>query len=157
MGQHYYLAKGRWFFCLARLGLAHIYFLAAIPKFFNVNLFKATILAYYDFLPAALATALAITLPWLEFGLGLLLLMDSRRQTVYAGILTLLSCFYTLNALIFLNRWLPYGCGCFGFGEAGELGIGGVIRNVLITAVALLAFMGAKNGKANWRRTSAGG
>ena len=151
----YYKQEGRWLFCLARLGLAHVYFLASIPKFFSVGLFKATLLAYYGFLPGTAATALAIAIPWLEFGLALLLLLDSRRQAAYAAVLLALSCFYTLNALIFLNHWMPYGCGCFGFGEAAALGWGGVIRNALITALGLLAYIGAKNGKANWRRSPA--
>jgi uncharacterized membrane protein YphA (DoxX/SURF4 family) len=154
MDWSYYKGEGRWFFCLARLGLALVYFFASVPKFFSVGLFKATLLAYYGFLPDALATVLAITIPWGEFALGLLLLLDSKRQVFYAGLLTLLSCFYVLNSIVFLNHWMPYGCGCFGFGEAEVLGIGGVIRNILIMALGVLAYIGAMNGKANWRQRS---
>ena len=151
MNWSYYKQEGRWLFCLIRMGLAFVYFAASIPKFFSVGMFKATLLAYYGFLPDTVAIIMAIAIPWLEFGLGLLLLLDGKRQTLYAGLLVLLSCFYVLNALIFLNHWMPYGCGCFGFGEAGVLGISGVARNALITALSVLAFMGAKSGKANWQ------
>ena len=152
MNLNYYKENGRWFYCLIRLGLALIYFFAAIPKFFSVGLFKATLLAYYGFLPDTLATLMAITIPWGEFGIALLLVVDEKRQAVYAALLSLLSLFYVVNSLIFLNHWMPYGCGCFGFGEAEILGVGGVMRNVLIAAVSLIAFIGARNGKANWRK-----
>jgi uncharacterized membrane protein YphA (DoxX/SURF4 family) len=142
--------EGRWLYCLARLALAGLYFAASLPKFFNVALFKATILAYYGFLPDNLAAALAIIIPWCEFGLALLLLLENKKPDIAAGLLALLSCFYVLNSIIFLNRWMPYGCGCFGFGEAEALGLGGVIRNVLIAAVSLLAYVGTRNGKALW-------
>ena len=152
MNLSYFKKDGRWFYCLSRLGLAIIYFFAAVPKFFSVGLFKATLLAYYGFLPDNIAALMAIAIPWGEFGLALLLVLDEKRQVVYAVLLSLLSSFYVVNSLIFLNHWMPYGCGCFGFGEAGILGMGGVVRNVLIMAVSLVAFVGAKNGKTNWRK-----
>lgn len=147
----YYRGEGRWFFCLARLALAGIYLSAAVPKFFNIGLFKATLLAYYGFLPDALATFAAIVIPWGEFGLVLLLLQE-KRPDIPASLFTILSCFYVINSVVFLNHWMPYGCGCFGFGEAGVLSISGVIRNVLIAAVSALAYLGVKSGKARWRR-----
>ena len=155
MDWNYYWREGRWFFCLARLALAGIYFSASIPKFFNTGLFKATLLAYYGFLPDTWATLLAIAIPWGEFGLVLLLLQE-RRPDIPAGLLTLLSCFYVVNSLVFLNHWMPYGCGCFGFGEAEVLSIKGVIRNVLIAAVSICAYVGAKSGKARWHKIKTG-
>jgi uncharacterized membrane protein YphA (DoxX/SURF4 family) len=151
MDWSYYKVERRWLYCLARLTLAGIYFAASVPKFFNVGLFKATMLAYYAFLPDALALVMAIVIPWLEFGLALWLLLDEKRPEIPAGLLALLSCFYVLNAIVFLNRWMPYGCGCFGFGEARVLGMDGVIRDLLIAAVSVLAWLGARNGKGRWR------
>ena len=144
MDLSYYKKEGRWLYGLARLTLAGLYFAASVPKFFNVELFKATMLAYYGFLPDALAATLAIIIPWCEFGLALWLLLDKKKAHIPAGLLALLSCFYVVNSIIFLNHWMPYGCGCFGFGEAGVLGIGGVIRNVLIMAVSILAYRGQR-------------
>ena len=154
MDWSYYKEDGRWFFCLSRLALAVIYIAASVPKFFNVGLFKATLLAYYSFLPDMLATMMAITIPWLEFGLVLLILHE-KKPHIPAGLLALLSCFYVVNSIIFFNRWMPYGCGCFGFSEAEALGISGVIRNLLISAVSILAYIGTRNGKARWRRQPA--
>jgi hypothetical protein len=95
---------------------------------------------------------MAVIIPWWEFGLALLLLLDDKRMGIPAGLLALLSSFYVVNSIIFLNHWMPYGCGCFGFGEAEVLGISGVIRNVLIASISLLAWLGARKGKARWQR-----
>jgi len=151
MDWSYYKKEGRWLFCLARLALVGIYFAASVPKFFNVGLFKATMLAYYGSLPDTLALVMAITIPWWEFGLALLLLIDKKRPDIPAALLAILSFFYVINSIIFLNHWMPYGCGCFGFGEPVVLGMGGVIRNVLIAAVSVLAYVGARNGKALYK------
>lgn len=139
-------------FKLARLATVGLYFAASVPKFFNIGLFKATILAYYGFLPDALGLAAAVVVPWVEFGLALLLLVDEKRPEIPAALLALMSVFYVVNSLIFLNHWMPYGCGCFGFGEAEVLGISGVLRNIAIAAAAIIAYIGAKNGKARLRR-----
>lgn len=143
--------KGRWLYVLARLATVGIYFAAAVPKFFNIGLFKATILAYYGFLPDALALVAAVVAPWVEFGLALLLLADEKRPDIPAALLALLSCAYVINSVVFLNHWMPYGCGCFGFGEAEVLGISGVLRNIAIAVAAIIAYIGAKNGKAHLR------
>lgn len=135
---------------LVRLITAGVYFAASIPKFFNLGLFKATILAYYSFLPDALALAVAIIVPWVEFGLALLLLIDEKWLKWTAGLLMLLSCFYIVNSLIFFNHWMPYGCGCFGFGEAEQLGLGGVVRDALIAAVSVASYAGARSGQSRW-------
>jgi len=152
MDFNYYKEDMRWLYCLARLTTVGVYFAASVPKFFNVGLFKVTLLAYYGFLPDTLALVMAITIPWWEFGLALLLLLYEKKPHIPAGLLALLSCFYVINSIIFLNHWMPYGCGCFGFGEAEVLGVSGVLRNILIAAASLLAWLGAKKGKARWRR-----
>ncbi|MCL1976018.1 MAG: hypothetical protein FWG61_07670 [Firmicutes bacterium] len=155
MEWNYYRQERRWFFCLLRLTLAGIYFAAAIPKIYQTGLFKATLLAYYSFFPDIIATGLAIAIPWVEFGLGLLLLQE-KRPDIAAGLLMIMSGFYVINALVFLKKWMPYGCGCFGFGEAEVLNIAGVIRNSIIAVISVVVYWSVKSGKARWRRTGAG-
>ena len=146
--RHY---RNCWFWCLCRLALSIIFLAASIPKFFNVALFKVTILNYYSFIPETIALVAAIIMPWLEFGLAMAMLLDEKAPHWPALLLTILSMLFLLQSLVFYNQLMPYGCGCFGFSQEQTLGIGGVIRNIIITATASCAYRGCRTGKARLR------
>lgn len=107
-------------------------------KIFNLLLFKATILAYYQ-MPEALALLIAIVFPWLEILAGLSLLV--KYQTKYSsGFLSLLTLFFFAQMVLNYSHVLPYGCGCFGFGGAEEIGLYQIVRDFLIAVLAGVVF-----------------
>ncbi|WP_407308976.1 MauE/DoxX family redox-associated membrane protein [Desulfosporosinus sp. SB140] len=120
---------------ILRVLLAGIYIFAGGSKLFNLYLFKATILAYYPFLPALIALLIAIVFPWLEIlaGLSLVLNWKSKYSSIF---LLLLSLVFLIQITLNYSNVLPYGCGCFGFGGPEKISLYYVLRDFFILILA---------------------
>jgi len=82
----------------------------------------AEAIANYRILPAQANQLLALTLPWLEVVLGLLLVLGLWLRAA-AGLASLLFLGFAVAVIAALARHLDISCGCFGTGSAAQLGV----------------------------------
>jgi uncharacterized membrane protein YphA (DoxX/SURF4 family) len=99
----------------------------------------------YQLLPPWAVTPLARTLPFLELGLGVLLLLGYQLRFVAAVTSALLLVFFSVMLRAHL-KGLEINCGCFGPGET--LSVKTLVRDGLLLGVSLAltaaAFFSAK-------------
>jgi hypothetical protein len=119
-----------------RLILALIFFAAAVPKILNPEALAQSVVGY-QILPDTLVQFTALTLPWLELLLAILLVCQ-----VWIGPTLLLT---NVLFVIFLTalgsafaRGLDVDCGCFGSSTSGNM-IWYLIRDVIFLALGLAA------------------
>ena len=79
-------------------------------------LFEMTVSAY-RLLPEWGVIVVARALPWLEMGLGLVLMFGWLQRYVAAFVALLLGFFIVVMSITYA-RGVEVNCGCFGFGEA---------------------------------------
>ena len=120
---------------ILKLMLAGIYLFAGGSKIINPYLFKATILAYYPFLPDLLAVSMAIVFPWLEILASLSLVLNWKTK-YSSSFLFLLSLFFVVQIILNYSNILPYGCGCFGFSGPEKISLYHVVRDFSIMLLA---------------------
>lgn len=118
-----------------KLLLAGIYLFAGGSKIINLYFFKATILAYYPFLPESLAVLIAIVFPWVEILASLSLVLNWKTK-YSSAFLFLLSLFFVVQILLNYSNILPYGCGCFGFSGPEKISLYHVVRDFAILFLA---------------------
>ena len=106
-------------FCilLARLLVAGVFVIAALPKIQDPVTFASSVVAYRVVGPE-LSGWVALLLPWLELMIGLGLLLPLLRRISGALISMLLLAFIGLHCSAWA-RGLDIDCGCFG-AESGE-------------------------------------
>ncbi|HWQ43660.1 MAG TPA: MauE/DoxX family redox-associated membrane protein [Desulfosporosinus sp.] len=118
-----------------KLLLAGIYLFAGGSKILNLYLFKATILAYYPFLPELVAVLMAIVFPWVEILASLSLVLNWKTK-YSSSFLFLLSLFFLVQIILNYSNILPYGCGCFGFSGPEKISLYHVFRDFFIMLLA---------------------
>ena len=103
-----------WLGFFARIVLGGVLIIAGWLKAFNVSDAENAVRAY-KVLPLKLADLVGITLPWVEIGLGLLLILGvaTRISAVLAGAIMILFIIAISQAAL---RGLSIDCGCFGGG-----------------------------------------
>jgi uncharacterized membrane protein YphA (DoxX/SURF4 family) len=102
---------------LARLGLGGVLLAAGGLKIENLQKSAMSVRAY-ELLPVGLANFLGFVLPWIEIGMGLLLIVGVAVSIV--GLLGALTMFAFVVAIAQAwARGLSIDCGCFGGG--GEI------------------------------------
>lgn len=99
---------------LARLGLAAVWLVSGALKAVDLNQTVVAVRAY-DVLPRAAVDVVAAMLPFLEIGLGLLLLfgIGTRLVAIVAAILLVV---FIAGVTQAWARGLSIDCGCFGGG-----------------------------------------
>ena len=97
---------------IARLMVAGVFVMAALPKIKDPVAFSASVNAFHVIGPV-LSNWVALVLPWLELTIGMGILLPQIRRS--SGILMagLLLVFITLHASAWA-RGLDISCGCFG-------------------------------------------
>lgn len=129
---------GPWFGLIARLILGGVLFAAGWLKIFTPAKSQMAVRAY-EVLPIWLANFLGLILPWLEIGIGILLILGIavRVSAIIGGGLMLLFVIAISQAGL---RGLSIDCGCFGGGGAVKPGETRYLAEILRdTALALLA------------------
>lgn len=94
----------------------------------------------YQLLPSWAVLLVARTVPFLELGLGLLLLLGWGLRYVAAASSALLLVFFAVMVRTY-HAGLQINCGCFGPGE--QLGLRTLVRDGLLFALALAVTLGA--------------
>lgn len=103
-----------WLTLLARLGLGGVLLAAGGLKVGNLQKSAMSVRAY-EMLPVGLANFLGYVLPWIEIGMGLLLVAGIAVSIV--GLLGALTMFAFVVAIAQAwARGLSIDCGCFGGG-----------------------------------------
>jgi uncharacterized membrane protein YphA (DoxX/SURF4 family) len=103
-----------WITLLARLGLGGVLLAAGGLKIGNLQKSAMSVRAY-ELLPVGLANFLGYALPWIEIGMGLLLIVGAWVSIV--GLLGALTMFAFVVAIAQAwARGLSIDCGCFGGG-----------------------------------------
>jgi uncharacterized membrane protein YphA (DoxX/SURF4 family) len=106
-----------WLTLLARLGLGGVLLAAGGLKIENLQKSAMSVRAY-EMLPVGLANFLGFVLPWIEIGMGLLLIVGVAVSIVgLLGALTMLA--FVVAIAQAWARGLSIDCGCFGGG--GEI------------------------------------
>jgi uncharacterized membrane protein YphA (DoxX/SURF4 family) len=129
---------GKWFGLLSRLILGGVLFAAGWLKLFTPAKSQMAVRAY-EVLPISIANFLGIALPWLEVGLGVLLILGIavRISAIFGGGLMVLFIAAISQAWA---RGLSIDCGCFGGGGTVEPGQTKYLSEILRdTGLALLA------------------
>lgn len=128
---------------LFRIILGIIFTVAGLAKISDTARFLLT-LREFQLFPEAIIRFLAVYLPWLEFVLGLFLILGLLYRTS-ALMLAFLNATFTLAILSVILRGLEIDCGCFGL-LADMLKLPdmadakAVIRNVLFIGMCLYVF-----------------
>jgi uncharacterized membrane protein YphA (DoxX/SURF4 family) len=110
-----------WIGLVARLTIGIVWLIAGGLKAFNPYSAGAAVRAYEIF-PVDLATTIGQILPWIEIGLGVLLILGVYTRTAAAFSAVLFLAFIAGIASAWA-RGLTIDCGCFGGGgfvEPGE-------------------------------------
>jgi len=105
-------------FHFARVGIAIVLFISALPKLLDTRSF-AYQLQNYAILPQPLNPIFAATLPWLEFVLALLVLLNLIAQDALL-LTSILLCGYCAAQVLAFHRGLKIDCGC-GLGQRSEI------------------------------------
>ncbi len=127
-------------FILIRFVLGGVFIGAAIPKILDPAAFAAMVYNY-QLLPDALINFVAITLPWTEATIGVLLIIGiwlPGAVVMYNALMI-----FFLTALAFnLWRGLDISCGCFSTDPGETISTATIFRDLSILAGALyLAFV----------------
>lgn len=126
------------FISAARITLGALFVYASIDKLFNPAAF-VDILYNYQILPDRLINLTVIVLPWLEWFVGICLLLNIFSPGAVVLVNLLLVTFF--SAVMFnFARGLDISCGCFSTDAEGPMSILTILRDgfFLILSVSLL-------------------
>ena len=126
------------FISAARITLGALFVYASIDKLFNPAAF-AEIVYNYQILPDRLVNLTVIVLPWLEWFVGICLLLNIFTSGAVVLVNLLLMVFF--SALIFnFARGLDISCGCFSTDAEGPMSLLTILWDgfFLILSVSLL-------------------
>ena len=134
------LLRNRWFTLACRLILGAIFIYASLDKVRHPGLFAEAVHNYH-ILPIALENLFALTLPWIELGVGVLLVAGflTRSSALVLGGLTLV---FIVAIAINLWRGVDMACGCFSLTTEGRhLGWRTLAQDLalILPALALIA------------------
>jgi uncharacterized membrane protein YphA (DoxX/SURF4 family) len=110
------------------LGVAALAKLGDLPSF-------AVQIHNFRILPVPLENLAAVVLPWVELVAALSLVLGVRRRAG-AVVATGLLAVFTLAVAAALARGLDIECGCFGTADASRVGLGKLLQNLALLAVA---------------------
>lgn len=121
---------------VARLALGAIFFWASLFKIVGPEEFAINI-ATYQILPDPVLNVMAITLPWLELVVGILLVagaLSRESALATAGMLVM----FIVAILIAMSKDLEISCGCFASEQAqADIGWPKVAEDVAMLAAAV--------------------
>lgn len=138
---------------VARLTLAGVFALAALPKIQNPTEFAVSVAAF-RVLPEALVPWTALLLPWLELVIAIGLLTPWLKQASAWLIACLLASFIVLHGTAWA-RGLDISCGCFGLTESSPAYIWLILRNFGLLAMVWLVLKFPTSSELKRRLTNA--
>ena len=102
----------RWMWLAFQLLLGVIFCYAGVSKLLDTLRFTSSLLGY-QIIPLGLIHPLVVTLPWIEIGLGGLLIFGQYPRFTSGSIAVLLLLFTVMVTYAVSQGWL-IDCGCFG-------------------------------------------
>jgi uncharacterized membrane protein YphA (DoxX/SURF4 family) len=128
---------------LVRIVLGGILLYASLGKLTHAEDFS-TALANYRMLPSVFILLGSLTIPWLEFTLGIMLITGFWRRTV-TFLTACLFLVFTVGVAQALARGIDVSCGCFNLTGTGEkIGSLTLLRNLIFFSLALFAMKGPR-------------
>ncbi len=126
-----------WIGLAARIYLGIVFLAACEHKILHPDLFALDV-ATYQFLPLALVNLFAITLPWVELGAGIQLLIGWRTRSA-ALLVALMMVAFMIALGVALHKGIDMSCGCFAANTGEEDPISGLtmLRDAAWLALAL--------------------
>ncbi|MDW8343359.1 MAG: MauE/DoxX family redox-associated membrane protein [Verrucomicrobiae bacterium] len=118
-----------------RLVLGGLFVLAAVIKIMDPAAFAVDI-QNYRFLPRAMVHPVAILLPWVELGAGVLLVLGVWRRAA-ALVIAVLCVAFLVAISQALARGLDVHCGCFGTLAAGRIGWRNLVLDLVLLGMAV--------------------
>lgn len=139
---------------LARLVLAPVFAVAGFAKLADMDRTREMLVAFG--VGRGMLRLMAIALPLAELGVAAALIVP---PAAFAGALAATAFLALLTAVILFNlsRGRHPVCNCFGQIDAAPIGPATLIRNLLLTGVALLAVVAGPAAAATWRLDEAFG
>ena len=132
--------SNKYFVITLRVLLGIIFIYSSVGKLFNQAEFAKAILRY-DFLPIYFVNLLAIVLPWLEFVVGILLIIGiyKKASSFLAGASLVMFLIALISAFA---RGLDISCGCFSLEESSTKGdiIYRIIQDFFMLAAVIIMF-----------------
>ncbi len=135
-----YNNKNQLFMTIIRMILGVIFIYASIDKILFPARF-AEIIYHYKVLPIEMLNIIAILIPWLEAGLGLLLIFDiwTDMASLILGVLSFVFILLIASAMM---RGLNIQCGCFSIdNKEAVVGIQRIIEDLIITVGCFILFL----------------
>ncbi len=134
---------------IAILLLSYLFVVGALQKLAHTAYFRQVI-TDYQILPRTWSPSLARTLPLVELGAGLALLIPASR-TMALGTVTLLLAAYSAAIALNIHRGRQdIDCGCAGPGQEQTLSGWLLGRNAVLITLALLAVSGPQQLQLDW-------
>src|SRR5262245_32239341 len=125
--------------CLLRFFVGLVFLAASVGKILDPKAFAENLIAYQIFDSPQLLKYLAVTLPWMEWFCGILLILGVFVRSV--SLLTTLLLFTFLAAMVSaLWRGLEIHCGCFGSPHE-TIGVFSLLRDSLFFVASLLVLL----------------
>lgn len=120
----------------SRLLLGSLFLMSSATKLSRPSAFERNILQY-RLLPAGLAKAFALSLPWLELGIGLLLL-SGHVSRLAGGMAAFLLAMFLLAIASALARKLGVNCSCFGLLYQEPIGPRTLARDAVLVILGIV-------------------
>lgn len=122
---------------LARVAIGGVFIAAALAKIGDPAAFALQV-HNYRLAPVWSEHLVAMTLPWIELGAGLALVLGVRARAGAALALALMV-FFTFAVGSAWARGLDFECGCFGKVGAARIGAMKFLENIGLVGLALVA------------------
>lgn len=118
-----------WFALVARLVLGGVLLAAGLLKYKHLDKSQMAVRAY-EILPISIANFLGIVLPFVEIGIGILLILGAaiRISAICGGLLMII---FIIGISQAWARGLSIDCGCFGGGGQVEPGATNYLPEIL--------------------------
>lgn len=142
----------KWLNLALRLAFGALFLYSSATKLLNPQPF-ADAVANYRILPESLVNLFALVIIWLQFVVGVFLILGTWAKS--AALLTSLMLFaFTIAIWSAVARGLNIECGCFSLGQQQEkVSYVAVAERAALFLLSLIMMYGARNQ----RRTSGGG
>ena len=136
------ILKNSWLGLIFRVVLGGIFIYASLDKILHPDQF-ARIIFNYHLVPSNLINAVAVILPWVEFGAGVLLIAGiwpRASGTVLTGLVVIFIVALSINWF----RGVNLDCGCFTVSADAKSAIGDLIlRDIVLLLVGIQTVMAA--------------
>jgi hypothetical protein len=129
---------------VSRLIVAAVFIIAAAPKILHPHEFAIAVFRY-QLAPYWSVNLAAVFFPWIELVTGVALLCAPRLRDAAAVIIFGMLAVFTTAIGIALYRGIDISCGCFSVNpHAGAIGILNILRNLVLMALTVVAFVTAR-------------